>query len=174
MSNTLIHIKNSLTNKQSIYNIDVDLEFGFLKCIEWLQKNDDKSYKYIISDDLCEIFYECDVVKPGWIWNTNSTKKSIVYTLTKIPICVPPVKTTQTTQSTQTTETQTTNLHSIINNLTNLNETFKQNETTNFACKPLQLNQGYSSNICKWNTSLQAELRKKLSDPKFGLKSKLE
>jgi hypothetical protein len=182
MSNTLIHIKNSLTNKQSIYNIDVDLEFGFLKCIEWLQKNDNKSYRYTISDDLCEIFYDCDIVKPGWIWNTNSTKKTIMYTLTKIPICIPPPQPPQSTQSTQSTQTDTTtdkstdNLHSIITNLT---QSFKQNqsnETINFTCKPLppplQFNQGYSSNICKWNAPLQAELRNKLSDPKFGLKSK--
>jgi len=182
-NNTLIHIKNNITNKQSIYNTDVDLEFGFLKCIEWLQKTDDKSYKYTISDDLCEIFYECDVVKPGWIWNTNSTKKSIVYTLTKIPICVFTPQTQVISQSTQSTQTETNNFHSIINNLSNVNETFKQNqlietfkqnETLNFTCKPLKLNEGYSSNICKWNAPLQAELRKKLADPNFGLKSKVK
>ena len=174
MSDTLIHIKNNLTNKQSIYNIDADLEFGFLKCIEWLQKTDDKSYKYTISDDLCEIFYECDIVKPGWIWNTNATKKTIIYTLTKIPICVFIPQTQAISQTTQSTQTETNNLNSIINNLSNINETFKQNETINFTCKPLKLNEGYSSNICKWNGPLQAELRKKLADPNFGLKSKVK
>ena len=189
MSNTLIHIKNNLTDKQSIFNTNVDLEFGFLKCIEWLQRTDDKSYKYTITDDLCEIFYECDIVKPGWIWNTNVTNKTIIYTLTKIPICV---FIPQTQTISQTTQTETNNFHSIINNLSNISETFKQNEskesketiesieyketmdTLNFTCKPLKLNEGYSSNICKWNAPLQAELRKKLADPNFGLKSKLK
>jgi hypothetical protein len=39
-----------------------------------------------IFDDRCEIFEDTNYIKRGWVWNTNSTKRKLLFIITPLPI----------------------------------------------------------------------------------------
>lgn len=84
----LIHIKDIINNKEFIYDTECNLESGFFKCFESIVKTEDvKEYvKYAIYDNYCEIYYEEEIIKKGWVWNSKKIQKHIIYILTYIPI----------------------------------------------------------------------------------------
>ena len=93
MSKELVYIKENVENKEYIYTKELNMESSFIKCYEWLscqyrQKNPNMNIdlRYKIQDDTCEIFYEEMVTEKGWVWNSNSTKRVVMYTLRKLPV----------------------------------------------------------------------------------------
>jgi len=96
MSQNLIHIKDIINNKEFIYNTDYNLEYGFLKCFESIVKKDlniKKNVKYAIYENYCEIYYDEEIVKKGWVWNSQNIEKHIIYILRYIPIYQENIKT---------------------------------------------------------------------------------
>ncbi len=100
----VILITNNSNNTQSIFSTETNIELGFIKCIEWLQKEyiKDTQIKYIVTDNSCEIFTEKEIVKPGWVWNTNNIKREVLYTLTLLKVECPPTNIKKNSIQTQT------------------------------------------------------------------------
>ena len=89
MIQNLIHIKDIINNKEFIYNTQYNLDSGFLKCYESILKNDlniKENIKYAIYENYCEIFYDEEIIKRGWVWNSTNLRKNIIYILRYIPI----------------------------------------------------------------------------------------
>ena len=90
MVQNLIHIKDIINNTEFIYNTEINLQSGFLKCFEMLKQKSETenkdNLKYSIYENYCEVFYDKEVIKPGWVWNSKNIGKNIIYLLTHIPI----------------------------------------------------------------------------------------
>lgn len=90
MVQNLIRIKDIINNKEFVYNTEYNLESGFLKCFESIIKNDNindkENVNYAIYENHCEIFYDEEIIKKGWVWNSTKQQKNIIYILTYIPI----------------------------------------------------------------------------------------
>lgn len=101
-----ILVKDILNNKEYIYNITTDnIKNEFIKCYEFLknkcinvngkliigENNNDKDnefLKYSINElfNHCEIFYDKQVIKKGWVWNSSDLEKQVIYELKQINI----------------------------------------------------------------------------------------
>lgn len=89
MIQNLIHIKDIINNKEFIYNTKYNLDYGFLKCFESIVKKDlniKQNVKYVIYENYCEIYYDEEITKKGWVWNSKNIEKNIIYILRYIPI----------------------------------------------------------------------------------------
>jgi hypothetical protein len=89
----LLHIKDLLLNTQFVYNTQVitDNNHGdiFTECIKHLQSKSDTHLKYTICENYCEIYQDSETINAGWIWNSKTLQKKILYLLTPIPIYCP-------------------------------------------------------------------------------------
>lgn len=95
MNKELVYIKDNIENTHCIYTNEVDLEYDFSKCYDWICKQFKIRYpesvtdlRYTITDNTCIIYCEEENVKKGWIWNSVDTKKKVLYELSKIPVAV--------------------------------------------------------------------------------------
>lgn len=99
-----ILVKDILNNKEYIYNITTDnIKNEFIKCYEFLKNkcintngqliigennNDNEFFKYSINElfNHCEIFYDKQIIKKGWVWNSSDLEKQVIYELKLINI----------------------------------------------------------------------------------------
>ena len=95
MSKQLIYIKDFIDNTHYIYTNESDVNYGFIKCYEWLKQEYIKKYpdnvvdiRYIVSDKCCEVFCEKEILEKGWVWNSTNLERKVLYEMTFIPICV--------------------------------------------------------------------------------------
>jgi len=95
MSEQLIYIKDFIENTHYIYTNESDVNYGFIKCYEWLKQEYRKKYpdnvvdiRYIVSEKSCEVFCETEILEKGWVWNSSNLEKKVLYEMTYIPICV--------------------------------------------------------------------------------------
>lgn len=118
MSKELVYIKDNIENTHYIYTNELDVDYSFIKCYEWLCDHYKTKYtesvidlRYTITDEKCDIFCEEEFVEKGWVWNSKDYKKRILYELTRIPVCVTVEKTSVYVQTIEPTrcfqETQT-------------------------------------------------------------------
>jgi len=118
MSKELVYIKDNIENTHYVYTNELNVNYSFIKCYEWLCSNYKTKYpetvtnlRYKIEDDKCYIFCEEEFINKGWIWNSKDCKKRTLYELTLIPVCVTVEKTSVYIQTIEPTknfqETQT-------------------------------------------------------------------
>jgi hypothetical protein len=118
MSKELVYIKDNIENTHYVYTNELNVNYSFIKCYEWLRSNYKTKYpeivmdlRYTIEDDKCYIFCEEEIVNKGWVWNSKECKKRTLYELTLIPVCVTLEKTSVYIQTIEATknfqETQT-------------------------------------------------------------------
>lgn len=95
MSEQLIYIKDFIENTHYIYTNESNVNYGFIKCYEWLKQEYRKKYpdsvvdiRYTVSDKSCEVFCEKEILEKGWVWNSSNLEKKVLYEMTFIPICV--------------------------------------------------------------------------------------
>lgn len=192
----LILITNCSNNTQSIFTTETNIELGFIKCIEWLQNEyiKDKQIKYIVTDNSCEIFTEKEIVKEGWVWNTNNVKKEVMYTLTLIKVECPVIKSvkksteSQTDTVTKVNFSMNTERNTTMNMYTEPDINYFEIELENSKVEPLvkdfkrlsinelDLGTGYANHAFTplWNSiqaELQNELKEKLTLDNLGLKN---
>lgn len=108
MSKELVYIKDNIENTHYIYTNELDVDYSFIKCYEWLCNHHKTKYpetvidlRYTVTDDKCEIFCEEEFIDKGWVWNSKDYKKRILYELTKIPVFVTVEKVTVAIQTTE-------------------------------------------------------------------------
>jgi hypothetical protein len=95
MNKTLIYIKDNIKKTHYIYSNEIDLDYGFQKCYEWLRERYIETYpdkladiRYSLFNDRCEIFCEEEIINKGWVWNSVDSSKNVLYELTTIPVCI--------------------------------------------------------------------------------------
>lgn len=106
MSKKLVYIKDNIENTHYIYSNELEVEYSFIKCYEWLNNRYKSKYpdtvidlRYTITDEKCEIFCEEEFIDKGWVWNSKDYKKRILYELTKISVFVTVEKTSVAIQT---------------------------------------------------------------------------
>lgn len=118
MSKELVYIKDNIENNHYVYTNELDVDYSFIKCYEWLCNRYKTKYpesvidlRYTLTDDKCDIFCQEEIIDKGWVWNSKDYKKRTLYELTKIPVCVTVEKTSVYIQTIEPTkifqETQT-------------------------------------------------------------------
>lgn len=192
----LIHIKDILENKEYIYNTDQTKDFK--NCINFLTNKlsdeKQKTLKYNIFENHCEIYYENEVKNKGWVWSSVEIRRDIIYILSKIEILNSDNnKVDNSSQTKQEFQTQTENIltssnfitkNHISNCIYNHNNQNDYNKIYNYyddnyyydnqtQIKPLnnQLTSGYAKNpiMPMWPDNLMTELEEKFSTLNFGL-----
>lgn len=95
MSNELVYIKDNIENTHYVYSNQLNEDYSFVKCYEWLRDRYQVKYpesiidlRYTIRDEKCDIFCEEEFIDRGWVWNSKDFKKRTIYELSKIPLCV--------------------------------------------------------------------------------------
>lgn len=95
MNKELVYIKDNIENTHYIYTNELDIDYSFSKCYEWLQTEFKRKYpesltdlRYTITDTICKIYCEEENIQKGWIWNSVDTKERVLYELSKIPVVV--------------------------------------------------------------------------------------
>jgi hypothetical protein len=95
MNKELVYIKDNIENTHYIYTNEIDLEYDFSKCYDWLKDKFKTKYpeslvdlRYTITDNTCKIYCEEESLQKGWIWNSVDTKERVLYELSKIQIGV--------------------------------------------------------------------------------------
>lgn len=190
MSLVFIHIKDIKSSKEYILNsnpiLKSDLDKKFIN-IYMTFKASNPNLKLSKLDDCCELYQYTSVVNKGWVWNENVSTKDILYSISAIPL-LNPNQSTSTTSTLTSTATQTSTVidqKSIGNILCEVktdhvatlqkleNEDVKCALSNNLYKTSSILNYGYSNNFLF--PSLQGvlvdELKKKLTQPNYGLQS---
>lgn len=207
MVQNLIRIKDIINNKEFVYNTEYNLESGFLKCFESIIKNDNindkENVNYAIYENHCEIFYDEEIIKKGWVWNSTKQQKNIIYILTYIPIYSEKEikesnKETQIgrgiiekrdfgtqkdfnyicedSDSDDSSDSKKSLVSTILDELTttvNIDWSYNELEPVIRNFNNLNLGNGYANNPF-FPKELDMELKKKLSKPNYGLKPIVE
>jgi hypothetical protein len=207
MVQNLIRIKDIINNKEFVYNTEYNLESGFLKCFKSIMKNDNindkENVNYAIYENHCEIFYEEEIIKKGWVWNSTKQQKNIIYILTYIPIYSEKEikesnKETQVgkgivekrdygtqkdfnyiceeSDSDNSSDSKKSLVSTILDELTttvNIDWCYNELEPVIQNFNNLNLGNGYANNPF-FPKEFDIELKKQLSKPKYGLKPIVE
>lgn len=176
MSKYFITIKDLSNNTEYIFNstqIDKEsIKTSFENCFIILNKKHD-NLSYNITDNICNIYTENNITKKGWIWNSEETTKTILYTLGIMPIYqnFDSFNTSTQTENIKTDDIKLDDNKVILFNLPPENEPFIPKPKSNST--QIVYGTGYAPSLLfpDLRDQLTRELKFKLASPNYGLRT---